>query len=340
MRLVFVVLALLISSAGFNTVWAADKLICTASDQRQALFFDGEVAGQHLFTQKVSENWTLKLLPNKFGWDLRIHDKQGLDLSQVTPPFHGVPNPREIYGWHFRNANNTGQNDGNVNAPQHLRLFQFSSSLNSTGGFKPSYHPDQVRHSSTDQFEGHGWFKILDMGLSDLQPNQYARMNYLRFSVCLNWPKTSEKLKQPLILYRQKTIDKMQQCGLNTKQYLIKPQLMPHVLKGDFDGDGNNDIALTLVRRSDNKRGLAICSTDAQLVILGMSGQMGEHLSAAYFDHIDWWALHQKGPVGQGIEENIPPTLFGDAIIIGKEGASSALIYWNGEQFTGYWQGD
>ncbi|MEM7800350.1 MAG: hypothetical protein AAF633_14235 [Chloroflexota bacterium] len=42
----------------------------------------------------------------------------------VTPPFYGT-NALKIYGWHFRNANNTGPNDGSVNAPQERRVFYF-----------------------------------------------------------------------------------------------------------------------------------------------------------------------------------------------------------------------
>ena len=44
----------------------------------------------------------------------------------LTPPWHLVPNPRYVEGWHFRNASNTGPNDGSVNAPQETREFIFS----------------------------------------------------------------------------------------------------------------------------------------------------------------------------------------------------------------------
>jgi hypothetical protein len=68
---------------------------------------------------------------------------------------------------------------------------------------------------------------------------------------------------------------------------------------------------------------------------------IGNHLGPSYFDNIDWWARHDKGPVGESAgESGPPPSMIGDGIVIGKEGASSALIYWNGEKFDSYWQGD
>jgi hypothetical protein len=42
----------------------------------------------------------------------------------VTPPFHGN-RFFYIYGWYFRNKNNTGKNDGSINAPQEERFFNF-----------------------------------------------------------------------------------------------------------------------------------------------------------------------------------------------------------------------
>ena len=51
------------------------------------------------------------------------------------------------------------------------------------------------------------------------------------------------------------------------------------------------------------------------------------------------WTIH-PGPAGQGVAEGVPPTLKGDGITIGKDGASSALVYWDGAAWTSYWQGD
>ena len=45
----------------------------------------------------------------------------------VTPPYRGV-NQLQLYGWHFRNADNSGPNAAgpkNLNAPQELRSFRF-----------------------------------------------------------------------------------------------------------------------------------------------------------------------------------------------------------------------
>ena len=47
----------------------------------------------------------------------------------MTPPWHFVPNAREIEGWHFRNGDNTAPNDASVNALQELREFIFSPAV-------------------------------------------------------------------------------------------------------------------------------------------------------------------------------------------------------------------
>ena len=64
------------------------------------------------------------------------------------------------------------------------------------------------------------------------------------------------------------------------------------------------------------------------------------HLTPAYFDRMDWWGLYPKGAVYQGVAEVPPPALIGDAILLGMEEKSSALVYWAGKGNAAYWQGD
>jgi hypothetical protein len=69
--------------------------------------------------QPTKGGWILSLVPGREGWfQISVKGREQEDLSRLTPPWHFVPNPREIEGWHFRNDRNTGPNDGSVNAPQ------------------------------------------------------------------------------------------------------------------------------------------------------------------------------------------------------------------------------
>lgn len=337
----------LIATVGLFAQFAAiaNAQECQPTEERSAVLLSREIAGARDFNEYLEgPGWTFQLKRAPHGWDIRLNDENGLDLTQMTPPLRGAPNPRQLYGWHFRNADNTGANRGDVNAPQHLRLFGFDPALTGTGGFKPS---GAQGVDSQDQ-PGRGALTIRDMGLADLEPGQKARMNYVNFSVCMTWPKTDREKQQEaaetaaLTELRKVTpelIEMMGACGLDYERYQISPYLTPVELGGDFDADGAHDQAVPIMRKADAKRGLFLCRAGTWGAVIGMSGRMGAHLTPAYFDSIDWWSLH-TGPAGQGAGETPPPALAGDAILIGKEGASSALVYWTGADYSAYWQGD
>lgn len=339
MRIVFA--AAMFILAGLSAAYAQP---CEPSDGRSAVMLSSrEVAGNRDYNEVLEgPGWTFQLKRTAHGWDVRLLDENGLDLTQMTPPLRGAPNPRQIYGWHFRNADNTGPNTGDVNAPQGLRLFGFDPALTGTGGFKPSSDAGAM-----DQ-PGRGALTIEDMGLADLEPGEQARMNYLKFNVCMTWPKTDkEKQKEAaevaamteLRKITPELMEMMGDCGLDYQTYQITPYLTPVELGGDFDADDAHDQAVPIIRKADDKRGLFLCRAGTWGAVVGMTGRMGAHLTPAYFDNIDWWSLH-TGPAGQGAGGTPPPALKGDAILIGKEGASSVLIYWTGETYSAYWQGD
>ena len=101
---------------------------CEAEPGRRAERISGEVVKGRAFSRSTPGGWILRLVPTPEGWVLRVsvNGRETEDLSRLTPPWHFVPNAREIDGWHFRNAANTAPNDGSVNAPQELREFIFS----------------------------------------------------------------------------------------------------------------------------------------------------------------------------------------------------------------------
>lgn len=311
---------------------AQASLPCAPADGREAVRIAGEVSGLHAFHHAFGPGWTFELAPAAGGWILRIPDASGLDLAQMTPPLHG-PNARQLFGWHFRNVANDGPNEGDVNAPQRLRLFGFDPRLSGTGGWKAP--PQGV---SPDDQPGRGALEILDMGLADLEPGAQARLVYLSFSACLTWPSVYGAARPPVEIEPEDE-ERVRACGLDDG-FALGTHLGSVSLEGDFDGDGALDTATAVTRRADGKRAIAFCRAGTWLDIVGLEGRWGVHLVAAYFDSADWWGLVERGPVFTGGEGAPPPTLLGDAVAMGKEGASSVLIYWNGQDWTSYWQGD
>jgi len=94
----------------------------------------GEVAAGGRFERRLPSGLRFVLSPmgsadrrgDSEGWDIRVLGADSLlDFAGLaTPPYHG-PNALGIMAWHFRNADNTGPNRGEVNAPTDVREFEF-----------------------------------------------------------------------------------------------------------------------------------------------------------------------------------------------------------------------
>ncbi|GAB5468175.1 MAG: hypothetical protein Kilf2KO_12050 [Rhodospirillales bacterium] len=308
------------------TVWTATPaaaLDCSASEARRAVYLSGEVGGAHAFRESLDSGWTFALLPADDGYRLRLFDAAGRDLTRWTPPRRG-PNARDLAGWHFRSADNSAPNRGEVNAPQSLRLFLFDPS----GQAAETVDPESLT--------GRGWLELLDYGLADLEPGQRARMVYAKFHACLTWPGTTPAPEVATVTPELREIFAV--CGLG-QGYELAP-LQSHLnLTGDFDGDGVIDQAALVRRLADGKRAVALCRAGTRLELVGLEQDLGE-LQTAYFDRMTWWGLHPLGPVGQGAVPAPPPRLFGDAVTLGKDDSSSVLLYWTPQGYRSYWQGD
>ncbi len=333
----FAVIAILPAIVGASSS-ARAAMECPTVAGRDGASVAGEISGERDFREATGPGWTLALLRDAHGWNLRLLDQDGLDLTQFTPPLRFPPNPREIYGWHFRNVDNTGPNDGSVNAPQRMRAFVFASDpaaivrVTATDGAPPN--------GPIAELDGRGMLEIVDYGLSDLEPGQTARMTWLKFRVCLNWPakKVTPAAEEVRAGFLPDETERIRACGL-APEFTPHPYLRPLTLDGDFDGDGTLDMAVPVVRDRDGKRALAICRAGTVLDVVGLEGRMG-HLVPEYFDRMDHWSLHPRGEVNQGVAEGAPPILTGDAILLALEEKSSVLLYWNGVRYQAYWQGD
>ena len=140
------------------------------------------------FSQTTPYGWILRLAPDPNGWFLEVAMKgrEAEDLSRLTPPWHFTPNPREIEGWHFRNADNTGPNDGSVNAPQELRDFIFSPAV----GRGIEYNGAGTTAEDVERVQsfGRGWFFIESYRLTPPRRGERAAFETITFSACLTWP--------------------------------------------------------------------------------------------------------------------------------------------------------
>ena len=335
----------------FMTVFhdMADAQSCDPTPERHAhylgsglsegsLSVDGfpEIAGAHSFYAPVGPGWVFSLQHYPYGWSIRLYDRAGgdaVDMTSITPPFRTVPNPRDIEGWHFRNAANTGPNIGDVNAPQKDRLFVFSSSLSGTGGFKPPSGPQALSVTPADT-DGRGWLKILDYGLSDLAPGDRARMTYLKFEACLTWPKSDDEraLEAERIRpeFTAEDIEIFGACGLDLGAFTLQASILPRQLDLDIDGDGSMDLVAQIRRKSDDRAGLALCRAGTWLTLIGLDDQAGAgELRPGYIAQTEVWRRVDKSEGPFGYEgEPAWPDMAGDAIAIERVEKELYIVYW------------
>jgi len=161
---------------------------CEADLLRQSVFMRGSVNRGETY-QIRTEPWILTLNPGRegWGWWLSVMDRgrEGDDLSRLTPPLHGA-NPRHLDGWNFRNADNTGPNDGSVNVPGELREFIFSPAVGREIEYRGSGTTgDEL---ATVRAFGRGWLFVDSYRLTPPRRGERASFESLTFRVCLTWP--------------------------------------------------------------------------------------------------------------------------------------------------------
>lgn len=273
-----------------------------------------EIYGEHNFSQTLPNGWEFILSRAQYGWQLHVF-ADGVDLTANTPPRHG-PNPREIHGWHFRNADNTGPNTGEVNAPQEMRAFVMA--------------PDLAGLETAG--DGIGWLKVRDYGLSDLAPGETARMTYLEFEACVSWPKTEAEIGAEADAQSLEYLPEEElafgTCGLDLVSHALDAKILPRILGGDIDGDGSLDEVAQIRRRLDGKRGLALCRAGNGLDWLG-AWKDPEGLPPGYIAQTEAWHW-----IGEG--DTLPPSLGGvtlpdadgDVLILERVEKQAVAIYW------------
>ena len=157
-------------------------------NRRSAERVHGVVKKGERLSRTTAAGWIVTLVPDPEGWFLQVtsRGRESEDLARLTPPWHFVPNPREIEGWHFRNANNTGPNDGSVNAPQELREFIFSPEV----GRGIEYNGSGTSGADVEKVRafGRGGLFIDAYTLTPPKQGERAAFESMTFSACLTWP--------------------------------------------------------------------------------------------------------------------------------------------------------
>lgn len=161
---------------------------CQAPAGRAAEQIEGRVKAGQRFREPTPSGWVVSLVPTEHGWHLRVGalNKGDDNYARLTPPWHFVPNATEIDGWHFRNLDNTGPNDGSVNAPGNMRRIIFSPQVGHGIEYNGSATP-QEDVAAVREF-GQGWLYIDEYQLTPVGRGTQASFESLAFTVCLTWP--------------------------------------------------------------------------------------------------------------------------------------------------------
>ena len=148
------------------------------------------------FERIIGHGLVFQLTPHAGGWFIDIFPQGGLGANDygladiATPPFHGITS-LQVEGWHFRNATNTGPNDGSVNAPQAERDFQFV--MNESDARIVADAIDRFEEGKTKDFSppvsfGHGKFVVQHLTLGNFVPGSRAWIESMDWSVRLEFP--------------------------------------------------------------------------------------------------------------------------------------------------------
>src|SRR6267378_45325 len=127
--------------------------------------------------------------------------------------------------------------------------------------------------------------------------------------------------------------------GSPGKEYDLSFRMTQSYLEGDFDGDGKMDVAVLITERSTGKLGIAIVhGSTGKVTILGAGIGVGH--GGDDFEWMDPWQVYSKTRAAHASDETRVQRLRGDALLVEKSEAASALIYWNGKRYVWSQQGD
>jgi len=104
----------------------------------------------------------------------------------------------------------------------------------------------------------------------------------------------------------------------------VSKRLNPFVWRGDFDGDGRQDLALLVLNIRSKKEGIAFLFQRGRVVVIGAGTNFGN--GGDDFSWMDVWHVEEKG-TGHGNYRGQSVTLRVDGLMVAKESSASALVY-------------
>ncbi len=112
-----------------------------------------------------------------------------------------------------------------------------------------------------------------------------------------------------------------------TSRFELTHQLSPPFLLGDFNYDGQQDVAVLARHKGSRKLGILVLHHGEQRIYaLGCGTTIGN--GGDHFDWMDFWRLGNARSTEA------------DALYVGREGSASGLIYWNGLKYIWEQMGD
>jgi hypothetical protein len=119
--------------------------------------------------------------------------------------------------------------------------------------------------------------------------------------------------------------------------YSLSSRLNPFYLRGDFDGDSVVDYAFLVTSKKTKENGIAFyLSSQKKTLIIGAGAPFNKMTDLDF----NGWFVYGKQKVFKGVAEGIPPVLKSEALFIKWEESASAIVYWDGQKFRWYQQGD
>lgn len=138
-------------------------------------------------------------------------------------------------------------------------------------------------------------------------------------------------------IFKESTPDIATQTFIEKKLdtlYSFSYHLNPFYLRGDFNGDKTNDIAIPIIEKKSNKMGIAIIHTVTKEVFIFGAGKRFKYLTDDC-KYLDIWSVDTAG-IYKSDWETKPLKLKHEAIKIGIFAKSSGLLYWDGKKYKWY----
>jgi hypothetical protein len=117
------------------------------------------------------------------------------------------------------------------------------------------------------------------------------------------------------------------------KGFKIDPRVNPYYLRGDFDGDGKPDVAVTILGPLSKSPGLVVCQGDGRNFVLGAGSQPAfSSLRNDNFLSSDWEVLTLSEFRNMLYDKKLGDAAKGEVLSLNWEDGS-AYIYWDGTSY-------